>query len=50
MYKNFNLSDKKHLFFNMTEYYNNAGQDPYLVLPLTFVVEDGISDPEFTRF
>ena len=44
---NFHLSNKKALFFNMTQYYKQLGEDPFSVLPLTFHIEHGLSDPEF---
>lgn len=44
------MSDKKNLFLNMRNYYRSIGKDPFEVLPVTFVVEDGLNDPEFDRF
>ena len=34
----------------MRDYYRSIGKDPFEVLPQTFVVEDGLNDPEFDRF
>jgi tubulin--tyrosine ligase len=47
---NFHLSNKKALFFNMTQYYKLLGEDPFNVLPLTFHIEHGLKDPEFDAF
>jgi hypothetical protein len=47
---NFHLSNKKALFFNMTQYYKQLKEDPFEVLPLTFHIEHGIRDPEFDKF
>lgn len=47
---NFHLSNKKALFFNMSQYYKLMGRDPFEILPLTFHIEEGLNDPEFERF
>lgn len=47
---NFHLSNKKSLFVNMKQYYEGLGQNPFDVLPLTFHVKGGSSDPEFEYF
>lgn len=47
---NYHLSNKKALFFNMTQYYKLVGADPFDVLPLTFHIEHSLRDPEFQRF
>jgi hypothetical protein len=47
---NFHLSNKKALFFNMTQYYKLLGRDPFEVLPLTFHIENGLNDHEFEIF
>lgn len=44
------LSDKKHLFFNMRDLYRDEGRDPFLVLPITYVINGGLNDVEFDRF
>jgi len=44
------LSDKKHLFFNMRDLYREEGRDPFLVLPITYVINGGLNDVEFDRF
>jgi len=31
----------------MTQYYKSLGEDPLQVLPLTFHIEHGLTDPEF---
>ena len=50
MEDNFHLSNKKALFFNMTQFYKQLGQDPFAFLPLTFHIEHGLDDPEFDKF
>lgn len=47
---NYHLSNKKALFINMKNYYEAVGEDPFLSLPVTFHVKEGLNDPEFTRF
>ena len=44
------LSNKKSLFFNLMEYYQRIGVDPYLTLPLTFHIKDGLNSPSFNEF
>ena len=47
---NYHLSNKKALFWNMTNYYQRSHKDPFESLPLTFHVENGLSDHEFVNF
>ena len=47
---NFHLSNKKALFWNMSEYYRSMDKSPWDALPVTFHIEDGLGDPEFTKF
>jgi hypothetical protein len=49
MDNNKQLTNKKGVFFNMFEYYTKIGQDPYLVIPQTHLVQS-IKDPEFLKF
>ena len=44
------LSNKKSLFFNLMEYYQRIGVDPYLTLPLTFHITDGLNSASFEKF
>lgn len=44
MENNKQLSNKKGVFVNMREYYRRVGVDPFIVLPLTFLVKQGLSD------
>ena len=44
------MSDKKHLFFNMRELYKERGLDVFSVMPITFVINDGLNDHEFDKF
>jgi len=50
MEHNYHLSNKKALFWNMSEYYKALGQDPFENLPLTFHIEHGLTDKEFINF
>ena len=34
----------------MSQYYKLLGKDPFEVLPLTFHIENGVTDPEFEHF
>ena len=47
---NYHLSNKYALFYNMRKYYKALGRDPFEVLPITFHVRSGTSDPEFVKF
>ena len=44
------LSNKKNLFSNLKAYYESIGEDPFITLPLTFLVKDGINDQSFISF
>ena len=50
MHANQCLSDKKHLFFNVRDLYHGEGKDPFSVMPVTYVIDDGLNDREFDRF
>jgi hypothetical protein len=50
MHENHCLSDKKHLFFNMRDLYQSEGRDLFSVMPLTYVINDGLNDIEFDKF
>lgn len=50
MENNKQLSNKKGIFVNMRDYYRKIGEDPFLVLPLTFLVKEGLADSEFKKF
>ncbi|EAS04250.2 tubulin-tyrosine ligase family protein (macronuclear) [Tetrahymena thermophila SB210] len=47
---NWNLSNKKALFYNLRNYYTTIKQNPFENIPLTFHIKDGINDPEYTKF
>lgn len=34
----------------MRDYYKSISIDPFIALPLTFVINDGLNDPEFDKF
>ena len=42
--KNAELSNKKNLFLNMKAHYEESSRDPFEVLPLTFLIRDGVRD------
>jgi hypothetical protein len=44
------LSNKKALFYNIVEYYRGVGETPFDIIPLSFHIQDGVTDPEFGRF
>jgi len=46
----FHLSNKKALLWNMRSYFNALKQDVFKHLPLTFHIQNGIEDNEFSRF
>lgn len=46
----FHLANKKALYYNLKSYYESVGEDVFQVLPLTFHIKEGVSDPEFVRF
>jgi len=47
---NFHLSNKKALFWNMSEYYKSIDKSPWDALPVTFHIENGLTDPEYSKF
>jgi tubulin monoglycylase TTLL3/8 len=47
---NYHLSNKKALFYNLVNYYQALQIDPYEVIPLTFHIKTGETDPEFLKF
>ena len=47
---NYMLSNKKCLLYNMRYYYESIKKDVFATLPLTFHIQQGLQDPEFTRF
>ena len=44
------LSNKKGLFYNMKNYYESIGEDPFVYLPLTFHITENLEDKEFEKF
>jgi hypothetical protein len=46
---NWNLSNKKALFYNMRSYYDAINDDYSKYLPLTFHIQNGISDREWEK-
>ncbi len=52
MEQNKQLTNKKGVFLNMREYYYLIGEDPFDVLPLTFLIKPKSSsgDSDFQRF
>jgi hypothetical protein len=47
---NGHLNNKRALYLNMKEYYEAQGLDVEDSLPLTFVILDSVTDPEFLKF
>lgn len=47
---NWNLSNKKALFYNLRSYYLAQGQNPFDFIPLTFHIKNGKEDKEYTKF
>lgn len=47
---NYNLSNKKALFYNLVRYYECLGEDPFEYIPLTYHIKLGESDPAFKKF
>lgn len=48
--KNFHLSNKKAMFFNLRRYYEVTNRDPFEYLPLTYHVRNGTDDQEYLKF
>jgi O-phosphoseryl-tRNA(Cys) synthetase len=47
---NSNISNKKDLFINLTNYYKSTIQEPLNNIPLTFLIKNGIKDESFYNF
>ena len=47
---NFHLSNKKALFWNMTGYYKSINKNPWDALPVTFHIDNGLDDLEYSKF
>ena len=47
---NYNLSNKKCLFYNMKNYHEIIQENVFEVLPLTFHLQNGLLDPEYKNF
>ena len=50
MEDNFHLANKKALFYNLQHMYTALGEDPFESIPVTFHIQNGTRDPEFTKF
>ena len=46
---NWNLSNKKALFYNMRAYYEAIGDEYSRYLPLTFHIQNGVNDGEWEK-
>jgi len=44
------LCTKRGICESMTEFYQSIGRDPFGAIPLTFIVRDGTTDPQFAQF
>ena len=49
MDENNQLTNKSELFVNMRDYYKGIGQNPYSVLPVTYLISN-TNDPDFKQF
>lgn len=49
MDENNQLTNKSELFVNMRDYYKSIGENPYNVLPVTYMISN-TNDPEFKQF
>jgi hypothetical protein len=47
---NYHLSNKFALFFHISKYYRSIERDPFEVLPLTFHIKKGTTDPVYFKF
>lgn len=47
---NFHLTNKKALFYNLIQYYESIGEDPFKTIPITFHITEGTTDAQFTKF
>ena len=47
---NKSITNKKDLFLNLMQYYEETSQDPNNHIPLTFLIENGVKDPTFSAF
>lgn len=47
---NFYLGNKKALFYNIKQYYELIGENPFSRIPLTFHIKKGFKDVQYKRF
>ena len=47
---NKNITNKKDLFINLMQFYEDTDQDPNDHIPLTFLIENGVHDSTFVSF
>ncbi|CAD8080092.1 unnamed protein product [Paramecium sonneborni] len=47
---NFQVCNKKALFYNMKNYYLSINEDPFKFIPLTYHVQKGSNDPAYLEF
>lgn len=47
---NYFIGNKKALFYNMKQYYDLQHKNVFEVLPLTFHIKNGTSDPQYEAF
>lgn len=48
--QNYHIGNKKALFYNLKRYYDLIGKDVFTIIPLTFHIKTGTSDPEYQNF
>jgi len=44
------LSNKKALYYNMRNYYESIGENPFKYIPLTYHIQNNLEDKEYERF
>ena len=48
--KNYHISNKKALFYNVKNYCEQLRIDPFCFIPITFHIQDGLQDQEYQQF
>lgn len=50
LFFNYEIGNKKALFYNLKHFYEIKGVNPWNSLPLTFHIKKGINDPQYNKF
>ena len=48
--QNYHIGNKKALFYNLKRYYNLQNKNVFKIIPLTFHIKNGLTDPEYMNF